>query len=67
MDTLTVIAVISALLVIAGLCWAGGFNTGINEGIDLERNSSDRRVKGLLAELNKLKPRTTTRKRRASK
>ena len=66
MDTLTVIAVIAALAVIAGLAWAGGFNTGMNEGIDLERNSSERRVKGLLSELNKLKPRAT-RKRRPSK
>jgi len=67
MDILTVVSVIAALAVVAGLAWAGGFNVGVSEGISLERDLANRRVKGALNELNKLKPRATTRKRRASK
>jgi len=67
MDIVTIVAVIAALAVVAGLAWAGGFNLGVSEGINMERDLADRRVNGLLAQLNKTKPRTTTRKRRATK
>ena len=66
MDYLTIIAVIAAAIGFVGLAWVGGYELGQAHGIDAERNLADRRVKGVLDELNKLKG-LAVRKRRARK
>jgi len=63
MDIITIGSVLAALAVISGLAWAGGYNLGVANGIDAERALADRRVNGLLAQLNKTKPRTTRKRR----
>lgn len=66
MDYLTIIIAAAALLGFVGLAFLGGYELGMAEGTDNERQLANRRVNGLLNELNKYKPRAT-RKRRASK
>jgi len=63
MDPLTIIACTIALAALTGLAWISGYEAGETRGIDNERASSNRRVSGLLAELNKYKPRVVTHKR----
>lgn len=65
MDYLTIIIAAAALLGFVGLAFLGGYELGMAEGTDNERQLANRRVNALLDELNKLKPRT--RKRRAGK
>jgi hypothetical protein len=67
MDYLTIIIVAAAALGFIGLAWVGGYELGAAEATDRERAFANRRVSGLLDELNKLKPRTRTLKRRARK
>ena len=66
MDIVTIIIGLAAALGFVGLAWVGGYELGQAHGIDAERNSADRRVKGVLDELNKLKG-LAARKRRARK
>ena len=66
MDYLTIIIAAAALLGFVGLAFLGGYELGMAEGTDKARASANRRVNGLLDELNKHKPRAT-RKRRAAK
>jgi hypothetical protein len=66
MDTLTIIIGSFALLAFVALAFLGGYECGEANGTDSERALANRRINGLLDELNKYKPRTT-RKRRAAK
>jgi hypothetical protein len=67
MDYLTIIIVAAAALGFIGLAWIGGYELGAAEATDRERAFANRRVTGLLDELNKLKPRARAPKRRARK
>jgi hypothetical protein len=66
MDYITIIIASAAALGFIGLAWLGGYELGQSHGMDAERNLADRRVKGVLDELNKLKG-LAARKRRARK
>jgi hypothetical protein len=77
MDTLTLILLTTAGLGLVVLIWLSGYEFGSNDAtnseralcmnaIKAERASANKRVDGLLAELNKLKPRANA-KRRARK
>lgn len=66
MDYLTITLGTVALLSFVALAFLGGYELGEANGTDNERLLANRRINGLLDELNKYKPRTT-RKRRASK
>jgi hypothetical protein len=66
MDTITIIAMTVALAALVGLAWLGGYELGQATGADRERDMTKPRLEGLLAELNKYKPRVT-RKRRVRK
>jgi len=65
MDTLTIIMLTAAGLGLTVLVWLSGYEMGTNEATNSERALANQRVNGLLAELNKLKPRAP--KRRARK
>ena len=56
MDYLTIIIAAAALLGFVGLAFLGGYELGMAEGTDNERQLANRRVNGLLNELNKYKP-----------
>jgi hypothetical protein len=66
MDTLNIIIMSAAGFGILALAWIGGYELGQAAGTDAERQLANRRVNGLLNELNKYKPRAR-RKRRAAK
>jgi len=66
MDIVTITVGIAAAIGFVGLAWVGGYELGQAHGIDAERNLADRRVKGVLDELNKLNG-LAVRKRRARK
>ena len=66
MDYLTIIIGTVALLAFVALAFLGGYECGEANGTDSERALANRRINGLLEELNKYKPRAR-RKRRASK
>jgi hypothetical protein len=58
MDPITILITTLAIAGLTGMAFIGGWELGHNEGTDRERALADRRVNGLLDELNKLKPRT---------
>lgn len=60
MDPLNIALVAVALAALVGLAFLGGWELGTNEATARERALADRRVNGLLDELNKLKPRVVT-------
>ena len=62
MDYLTIIIAAAALLGFVGLAFLGGYELGMAEGTDNERQLANRRVNGLLDELNKYKPKLRYRK-----
>ena len=66
MDTLTIIMLTMAAAGLVGLAWLSGYEFGSNDATNSERALANQRVNGLLAELNKLKPRANA-KRRARK
>jgi hypothetical protein len=73
LDYLTIIAATCAGFALLGLAWLGGYDLGQAQSRDTERRLAhheraiaDRRMKGLLDELNKMKA-IAAKKRRASK
>jgi len=66
MDYLTIIMVTMAAAGLVGLAWLSGYEFGSMDATNSERALANQRVNGLLAELNKLKPRANS-KRRARK
>jgi hypothetical protein len=58
MDYLNVIIVTLAAMGVIGLAWLGGYQIGQSCGINAERELSNRRINGLLAQENARKPRT---------
>jgi hypothetical protein len=64
MDTLTVIMLTMAAAGLFGLAWLSGYEFGSNDATNSERALANQRVNGLLAELNKLKPRAPKRRAR---
>jgi hypothetical protein len=66
MDYLTIILLTAATAGLVGLAWLSGYEFGSNDATNSERALANQRVNGLLAELNKLKPRANS-KRRARK
>jgi hypothetical protein len=67
MDYITIIAVTLAAIGFIGMAWIGGYELGQATGADRERAMTKPRIDGLLAELNKYKPRVITHKRRIRK
>ena len=65
MDPLNIALVAVALAALVGLAFIGGWELGTNEATARERALADRRVNGLLDELNNLKPRVVTHARNA--
>jgi hypothetical protein len=57
-DYITVIAVTLAAMSVIALAWLGGYQLGQVAGINAERELSNRRINGLLAQENARKPRT---------
>jgi len=66
MDYINMTIATLAAIGVVGLAWLGGYELGQATGADRERAMTKPRLDGLLAELNKLKPRVT-RKRRTRK
>lgn len=62
MDYLNIIIGAAALLGLIGLAWLGGYELGTANGVSAERELANRRVNGLLDELNKYKPKLRYRK-----
>jgi len=60
MDYLTIIMLTMAAAGLVGLAWLSGYEFGSNDAANSERALANQRINGLLAELNKLKPRVTT-------
>jgi hypothetical protein len=67
MDYLTIILATLAAMGVIGLAFFGGWELGNANGADVERAVTKPRIDGLLAEINKLKPRVLPRKRRTRK
>ena len=65
MDYLTITMLTLAAAGLVGLAWLSGYEFGSTDATNSERALANQRVNGLLAELNKLKPRAP--KRRARK
>lgn len=65
MDYITIILLTIGLGALVALAYMAGYELGVSAGTDNERALANRRINGLLADLNKAKPRA--RKRRASK
>jgi hypothetical protein len=64
MDYITIVAVTLAAIGFIGMAWIGGYELGQATGAERERAMTKPRIDGLLAELNKYKPRVITHKRR---
>ena len=62
MDTLNIALITVALLGFVCLAYMGGYSLGIAAGTDNERALANRRINGLLEELNKYKPKLRYRK-----
>jgi hypothetical protein len=67
MDYIIITAITLTAIGMVALAWIGGYELGQANGIDAERAMTKPRIDGLLAELNKYKPRVVTRTRRKSK
>jgi hypothetical protein len=67
MDYINIIIATAAAIGVVGLAWLGGYELGQATGADRERAITKPRLEGLLAELNKYKPRAVTRTRRTRK
>jgi hypothetical protein len=63
MDTLTIILLTAATAGLVGLAWLSGYEFGTTDATKSERALANQRVNGLLAELNKLKPRANSKRR----
>lgn len=63
MDYLTITMLTLAAAGLVGLAWLSGYEFGSNDATNSERALANQRVNGLLAELNKLKPRANARRR----
>jgi hypothetical protein len=64
MDYLTIIMLTMAAAGLVSLAWLSGYEFGSNDATNSERALANQRVNGLLAELNKLKPRAPKRRAR---
>jgi hypothetical protein len=64
MDYLTIIMLTAAGLGLTVLVWLSGYEFGTTDATKSERALANQRVNGLLAELNKLKPRAPKRRGR---
>ena len=64
MDYLTITMLTLATAGLVGLAWLSGYEFGSNDATNSERALANQRVNGLLAELNKLKPRAPKRRAR---
>ena len=64
MDYLTITMLTLAAAGLVGLAWLSGYEFGSNDATNSERALANQRVNGLLAELNKLKPRAPKRRAR---
>ena len=64
MDYLTITMLTLATAGLVGLAWLSGYEFGSNDATNSERALANQRVNGLLAELNKLKPRAHKRRAR---
>lgn len=63
MDPLTIILATIALAAVAGLCWLGGYELGCANGVRAERDLANRRVNGLLADINTRRPKAANRRK----
>ncbi|MBU3666722.1 MAG: hypothetical protein FGM15_12725 [Chthoniobacterales bacterium] len=48
MTTLTIILITAAAAIVVVLAWLGGYEIGMNSGIDAERKLANKRVNGVL-------------------
>ena len=67
MDYMTLILGTAAIAALAGLAFMSGWELGSASGIDRERESSNRRINGVLDSLNNRKPKTQRGKRKAAR
>jgi len=67
MDYLNIIIGTVAVAALVGLAWLGGYELGHANGTDTERDMGNKRINGLLDELNKLKPRGVAPKQRRAR
>ncbi len=63
MDYLTILMLTMAAAGLVGLAWLSGYEFGTNDATTSERALANQRINGLLAELNKLKPRASAKRR----
>jgi|688.fasta_scaffold153281_3 hypothetical protein len=68
MDTLTIILATVALLAFVALAFMSGYELGTTNGIDTERALANKRVNGLLADLNNTRrPKAAKNRRKAQR
>lgn len=67
MDTLTILILTAALIGLVGLAWVAGYELGEAQGIDNERALANRRINGLLEELNARRPKAAKNRRKAAR
>lgn len=67
MDYLTIIIVSAAALGFVGLVWLAGYEIGHTAGLDAERALANRRINGLLEDMNNRKPKSAKNRRKAAR
>lgn len=67
MDTATIIIATAAALGFVGLAWVTGYEKGHDAGIETERGLANRRINGLLEELNARRPKAAKNRRKAAR
>lgn len=67
MDYLTIILASAALIGFVGLAFLGGYELGEAQGTDNERALANRRINGLLEDLNSRRPKAAKNRRKAAR
>jgi len=67
MDYLTTILVTAAALGFVGLVWLAGYEIGHTSGVDAERALANRRINGLLEDINNRRPQAAKNRRKAAR
>ncbi len=67
MDTTTIILATVALLAFVALAFMGGYELGNANGTDNERALANKRINGLLADLNTRRPKAAKNRRKAAR
>ncbi len=67
MDYFTIILVTAAALGFIGLVWLAGYEIGRTSGLDAERTLANRRINGLLEDINNRRPKAAKNRRKAAR